>query len=52
MNGGEVVDPAALTNPAVIPNYEMPGILDANAGLDNNPLTDPSPKEPEKMNSH
>jgi hypothetical protein len=51
MNGGEVVDPAALTNPAVIPNYEMPGILDANAGLDNNPLTDPSPKEPEKMNS-
>jgi hypothetical protein len=51
MNGGEVVDPAALTNPAVISNYEVPRILDADAGLDNNPLTDPSAKEPEKMNS-
>jgi hypothetical protein len=51
MNGGEVVDPAALTNPAVISNYEVPRILDADAGLDNNPLTDPSAKEPQKMNS-
>jgi hypothetical protein len=50
-NGGEVVDPAALTNPAVISNDEVPRVLDADAGLDNNPLTDPGAKEPEKMNS-
>ena len=50
-DGGEIVDPGALADPAVITYAEVPGVLDFNRRLDDDVLADPRAEESEQMNT-
>ena len=45
LHRGEVVDPGVLANPAVVGHNQMPGILDGDAGLDDDAFADSRTKE-------
>ena len=47
-NSCQVIDPGALTNPAMLSNLEMPGILDGDLRMDHDAVADLCAKQAQK----
>ena len=47
-NRRQIIQPRFLTNPDMIPDRQLPGVLDPDMGLDHSPFPNPGTKQPEQ----